>query len=103
MYRNVIIKTHVQSVRREINLHYHTSFLCIIFQTYMIIMFFCIASTCRHGDVRLYGGYSKSDGLAEICINGQWTTICYQGWNEVNSIKFCRQLLGRENVGMSYN
>ena len=58
------------------------------------------ASTCDHGDVRLYGGYSKSDGIPEVCINGQWTKICYQGWDETDSIKFCRQLLGRENVGL---
>ena len=57
-------------------------------------------ATCDHGDVRLYGGYSKSDGLAEICINGKWTKICYHGGNEIIGIKFCRQLLGRENVGM---
>ena len=63
-------------------------------------MFFCVASTCDHGDVRLYGGYSKSDGLAEICINGQWTKICYNGYVNTTSIKFCRQLLGRENIGM---
>ena len=66
----------------------------------IIIIFFCVAYTCDHGDVRLYGGYSKSDGLAEICINGLGTAICYPGWNQINSIKFCRQLLGRENVGM---
>ena len=70
--------------------NYHTS---------MIIMFFCVASTCDHGDVRLYGGYSKSDGHAEVCINGQWTKICYNGQADTTSIIFCRQLLGRENVG----
>ena len=67
----------------------------------IIMYFLCIASTCQHGDVRLYGGYSKSDGLAEICINGKWTKICYNGYVDTTSIKFCRQLLGRENVGMT--
>ena len=63
-------------------------------------MFFCVASTCDHGDVRLYGGYSKSDGYAEVCINGQWSSICYNGQVATTSTKFCRQLLGREHVGM---
>ena len=65
-----------------------------------VIILLDVASTCHHGDVRLFGGYSKSDGIAETCINGQWTSICSQGWDEIDSIKFCRQLLGRENVGM---
>ena len=29
--------------------------------------------------------------------------MCLQGWNVVDSIKFCRELLERENVGMSNN
>ena len=62
---------------------------------------FCVASTCDHGDVRLYGGYSQSDGVAEICINRQWTGICHNSQANIIGIKFCRQLLGRENVGMS--
>ena len=66
-----------------------------------IIMFFCVASTCDHGDVRLYGGYRKSVGFAEVCIMGQWTSICYNSQVETTSIKLCRQLLGRENVGMT--
>ena len=68
---------------------------------YYTYIFFCVASTCDHGDVRLYGGYTKSDGYAEVCINGQWTSICNNSQANITGIKFCRQLLGRENVGMS--
>ena len=70
------------------------------YYAYMIIMF--IASTCDHGDVRLYGGYSKSYGFAQVCIDGQWTSICYNSPVDTTSTKFCRQLLGRENVMTSH-
>ncbi len=58
-----------------------------------------IASTCNHGDLRLYGGRSRSDGIAEVCINGLWANICYRNWGATDSNVFCRQLLGRDNVG----
>ncbi len=58
------------------------------------------ASTCNHGDLRLYRRlYSRSDGVAEVCINGLWANICYLNWDETDSDVFCRQLLGRDNVG----
>ncbi len=59
------------------------------------------ASTCNHGDLRLYGGRSRSDGIAEVCINGLWANICYSylNWGATDSNVFCRQLLGRDNVG----
>ena len=56
-------------------------------------------STCNHGDLRLYGGRSRSDGVAEVCINGLWGNICYQNLDEAVSNVFCRQLLERDNVG----
>ena len=49
--------------------------------------------------MRLYGGYSRADGAAEVCINGLWANICYRNWDETDSIVFCKQLLGHENIG----
>ena len=53
---------------------------------------------CNDGDVRLFGGYTKNDGIAEVCIGGQWADICYSGVTSRTTLAmvFCRQLIGRE-------
>ena len=53
---------------------------------------------CNDGDVRLFGGYTKNDGFAEVCIGGQWADICYSGVTNQTALAmvFCRQLIGRE-------
>ncbi len=56
-----------------------------------------IASTCNHGDIRLYGGYVSWEGFPEVCINGQWTKACQSNWNDVDSSIFCRQLLRKQD------
>ncbi len=63
------------------------------------------ASTCNHGDLRLYERNSRSAGVAEVCINGLWANICYLNWGatDSNSNVFCRELLGRDNVGRCIN
>ena len=53
--------------------------------------------------MRLYGGYSRAAGAAEVCINGLWGNICYRNWDETDSSIFCRDLLGREKIGMDNN
>ena len=62
-----------------------------------ISLLYNIVTSCNHGDVRLYGGYSRADGAAQVCINGLWASICYQDWDETDSRVFCKQLLGKEN------
>ncbi len=39
--------------------------------------------------MRLVGGSTVSEGRLEICHNGQWGTICNQGWTD-NSIELLR-------------
>lgn len=53
---------------------------------------------CNHGEVRLFGGYTKNDGIAEVCIGGQWADICYSGVSNLTNFArvFCRQLIGQE-------
>lgn len=57
-----------------------------------------VASTCTNGDVRLFGGYSDHDGVAEVCINGYWADICYSGVSDRATFAriFCRQFRGIE-------
>ena len=53
------------------------------------------ASTCTHGDVRLFGGYTDHSGVAEVCINGFWADICRDVSNrDTLSRTFCRQFMG---------
>ena len=55
------------------------------------------ASTCTHGEVRLFGGYTDHDGVAEVCINGYWADIC-QDISDRSTVarSFCRQFTGQE-------
>ena len=55
-------------------------------------------STCRHGDLRLYGGYVSFEGVPEICINGKWAYTCQSSWDLDDSTVFCRHLLNVQNV-----
>ena len=57
-----------------------------------------LASTCNHGDVRLFGGYGDFEGAPEVCINGKWTYGCYQGWNMKESTYFCKLILQSSNI-----
>ena len=50
---------------------------------------------CNNGDIQLVGGYNDSDtadGIVEICVNGQWGTVCDDRfWFNVARV-VCRQL-----------
>ena len=60
------------------------------------MFFIIIASTCTHGDVRLFGGYTDNDGVAELCIGGVWADVCYENVTEHAVRSFCRQFIGTE-------
>ena len=47
---------------------------------------------CVHGDLRLEGGRTSSEGRVEICLNGEWGTVCDDSWDDDNSRVVCRQL-----------
>ena len=52
-------------------------------------------ATCEddeHGAVRLVGERFAHGGRVEVCMNGNWGTVCRHGWTYDNTYVVCRQL-----------
>ena len=57
---------------------------------------------CRHGDIRLVGGYTDYEGRVQVCSNGYWGRVCGYSWNADSAAMVCRQLFG-ENKCKAHN
>ena len=53
---------------------------------------------CVHGAGRLVSGNTSMEGRAEVCINGQWGTICDDEWTDDSANVMCGQV-GHASVG----
>ena len=47
---------------------------------------------CTTGEIRLAGGSNPSVGRVEICIDGEWGTICDSSWTASDAAVVCRQM-----------
>ena len=49
-----------------------------------------ISLDCTHGDLRLVGGESESEGRVEVCYKGGWYSLC--GTEDEEASVICKQL-----------
>lgn len=53
---------------------------------------------CLHGDIRLRGGGAPTEGRVEVCSQGEWGTVCGNGWGLEEARTVCRQM-GLNTIG----
>lgn len=51
-----------------------------------------LAVDCVEGDIRLVGGQGPYEGTVQLCISGEWGTICDDIWGSSNAQVVCNQL-----------
>ena len=54
-----------------------------------------------NGAVRLQDGTDISNGRVEMCQNGIWSSVCSNGWDQIDAGIVCRQL-GYSSEGTMY-
>lgn len=56
------------------------------------------ATDCTHGEIRLVDRSSPLEGRVEICLGGQWGSVCANSWTALEASVACGQL-GFEATG----
>ena len=49
-------------------------------------------SDCTNGEIRIVNGSTALQGRVEVCVDGNWGTICDAGWGAPEAMVACRQL-----------
>lgn len=80
--------------------HYNDIVLSQFHAFYVFSFFFAAqgsSTECTHGQIRL-AGTSNLIGRVDICLAGQWGSVCADNWNTAEASVACRQL-GFQAVG----
>ena len=64
----------------------------------LVNLLIILPDNCTEGDLRLVGGQSSNEGRVEICLEGQWGTVCDNFWGSVDAQVACKQL-GYQSTG----
>ena len=51
-----------------------------------------LLTDCTNGTMKLVNGSTPNEGRVEICINGEWGTVCDYEWDRREANVVCRQL-----------
>ena len=51
-----------------------------------------VNASCATGDVHLVDSHRVNRGRVEICYQGQWGTVCDDGWSSTDARVVCSQL-----------
>ena len=54
--------------------------------------FFIIVVECDDGMIQLVNGEKETEGLLEVCLYGQWGTVCDDSFSSIDARVACRQL-----------
>ena len=49
-------------------------------------------TVCDEAAVRIMDGPDESEGRVEVCVGGQWGTVCDDFWVTPSALVVCRQL-----------
>ena len=42
--------------------------------------------------MRLVDGFVENEGRVEVCVNGVWSSVCDDGWDQTDAHVVCQQL-----------
>ena len=55
-------------------------------------LYLILVANCTDGEVRLIGGQNYTEGRVELCVSGEWGTICDDLWGNSEAEVVCAQL-----------